>query len=50
MQKFCTLGDALFVVGIAFEIAAIWRGVHSQVVGLGLASYGLSLWACGYLR
>jgi hypothetical protein len=50
MEKFLTPGNILFAIGMALEVFAVIRGVHSQVVGLGMATYGLALWACGYLR
>ncbi len=50
MEKYLTIGNLFFSVGMAFEIGAIFFGVHHKVVGINLAMYGTALWLCGYLR
>lgn len=50
MEKFLTVGNAIFAAGMILEIIAIPKGVHVQVVGATLAMYGIAMCIWGYLQ
>ncbi len=48
--RYATMGNKLFIIGVALEIAGLVKGVHPTAVALGLIAYGVVLLFTGYLR
>ena len=44
-----TWGNGLFLLGCVIEAAALFQGVDSRAVALGMIGYGVALLVTGYL-